>query len=67
MRFFNTEGPNRPDDHYCPPHLTRWDMDEVPALIERKTEFLLHAPRQTGKTALIIIAPASFRPEVAGP
>jgi len=37
MRLFNTEGPNRPDDHYCLPPLTRWDMDEVPTLIDRKT------------------------------
>ncbi len=29
MRFFNTEGPVRPDDHYILPPLSRWDMDEV--------------------------------------
>jgi hypothetical protein len=29
MRFFNTEGPVRPDDHYTLPPLTRWDLDET--------------------------------------
>ena len=54
MRFFNTEGPNRPADHYCLPPLQRWDLDEVLALIDRKEYFLLHAPRQTGKTTCML-------------
>jgi hypothetical protein len=54
MRFFNTEGPVRPDDHYCLPPLTRWDLDAVRMLIERKKYFLLHAPRQTGKTSCLL-------------
>jgi hypothetical protein len=48
MRFFNTEGPVRPDMHYCLPPLYRWDLGEVLELIEQQKHFLLHAPRQTG-------------------
>lgn len=51
MRFFNTTGPVRPDQHYFIPH--RLDMSEVFDLIERQQYFVLHAPRQTGKTTAI--------------
>ncbi|MCF7997052.1 MAG: ATP-binding protein [Chromatiaceae bacterium] len=54
MRFFNTEGPIRPDDHYNLPPLTRWDLGQVLSLIEQKKYFLLHAPRQTGKTSCLL-------------
>jgi hypothetical protein len=54
MRFFNTEGPVRPADHYCLPPLERWDLAEVLGLIEQKKYFLLHAPRQTGKTSCLL-------------
>ncbi|MBK5968411.1 MULTISPECIES: ATP-binding protein [Thiorhodovibrio] len=54
MRFFNTEGPVRPDDHYCLPPLSRWDLDEILSLIDQKKYFLLHAPRQTGKTTCLL-------------
>lgn len=54
MRSFNTEGPIRPDDHYNLPPLTRWDLDQVLSLIEQKKYFLLHAPRQTGKTSCLL-------------
>jgi len=54
MRFFNTEGPVRADLHYCLPPLGRWDLDEVLTLIERQKYFLLHAPRQTGKTTCLL-------------
>ena len=50
MRFFTTEGPVRAEDNYCLPPLQRWDLAEVLGLIEQKKYFLLHAPRQTGKT-----------------
>lgn len=46
MRFFNTEGPNRPDDHYTLPPLSRWDLDEILRLIDQKKRFLLHASRR---------------------
>ena len=54
MRFFNTEGPVRPDDHYAIPSLDRMDVDELLALIRAKRYFVLHAPRQTGKTSALI-------------
>ena len=54
MRFFNTEGPVVPEDHYSVPPLRRWDLPEVLALIDRKKYFLLHAPRQTGKTTCLL-------------
>ena len=33
MRFFNTEGPVRPDDHYAIPPLDRMDVEELLGLI----------------------------------
>lgn len=54
MRFFTTEGPVRPDDHYTLPPLYRWDLDEILSLIDQKKYFLLHAPRQTGKTSCLL-------------
>ena len=54
MRFFNTEGPVRPDDHYCIPPLERIDLDAVLRLIRDKKYFVLHAPRQTGKTSALL-------------
>ena len=54
MRFFNTEGPVRPEDHYAIPPLDRMDVDELLGLIRAKRYFVLHAPRQTGKTSALI-------------
>ena len=54
MRFFNTEGPVRPDDHYAIDPLERGDIGEVLELIRAKRYFALHAPRQTGKTSALI-------------
>ena len=54
MRFFNTAGPVVPADHYCIPPLERWDMDEILKLIRQKKYFVLHAPRQTGKTSALL-------------
>ena len=54
MRFFNTAGPIRPEDHYGIPPLGRVDVDELLALIRAKQYFVLHAPRQTGKTSALI-------------
>ena len=54
MRFFNTEGPVRPDKHYAIPPLDRADVDEFLALIRTERYFVLHAPRQTGKTSALI-------------
>ena len=54
MRFFNTEGPVRPDRHYTLPPLSRWNLDEILDLIAQEKYFLLHAPRQTGKTSCLL-------------
>lgn len=53
-RFFNTAGPVRADWHYLIPPLTRWDMDEILRLIAQGKYFVLHAPRQTGKTSCLL-------------
>ena len=55
MRFFNTEGPVVPEGHYSVPPLQRWDLEEVLTLIAQKKYFLLHAPRQTGKTTCLLV------------
>ena len=54
MRFFNTAGPVRPDEHYAIPPLSRLDMDDLLRLVGTKSYFVLHAPRQTGKTSALI-------------
>ena len=54
MRFFNTAGPVRSENHYCLPPLTRWDLEEILLLIDQKKYFVLHAPRQTGKTTCLL-------------
>ena len=54
MRFFNTEGPVNCADHYCLPPLARLDLEAILGLIDQKKCFLLHAPRQTGKTSCLL-------------
>ncbi len=54
MRFFNTTGPIVPADHYHVPPLERLDLDEILRLVSQKRYFLLHAPRQTGKTSALL-------------
>jgi len=54
MKFFNTAGPVNQDDHYKIDPLSRWNMDEILTLIEQKKYFILHAPRQTGKTSCLL-------------
>ena len=54
MRFFNTEGPVRQDDHYFIGPLKRVDIGEFLKLIRAKRYLVLHAPRQTGKTSALI-------------
>ena len=54
MRFFNTEGPMRPAMHYAIDPLSRLDVDELLDLVRRERYFVLHAPRQTGKTSALI-------------
>ena len=54
MRFFNTAGPVNCQDHYCLPPLERFDLADILSLIEQKKYFVLHAPRQTGKTSALL-------------
>ncbi len=54
MKFFNTAGPNQADIHYTLNPLSRWNLDEILALIEARKYFILHAPRQTGKTSCML-------------
>ena len=54
MREFNTEGPVVAADHYCIPPLERIDLGAVLDLVRRKKYFVLHAPRQTGKTSALL-------------
>jgi len=54
MRFFNTAGPVNPADHYHIPPLQRLGLDEILSLIGQKKYFVLHAPRQTGKTSCLL-------------
>ena len=53
-RFFNTTGPVVPARHYSIPPLERLDLDEVLRLIRDHRYFVLHAPRQTGKTSALL-------------
>jgi hypothetical protein len=51
-RFFNTTGFCNPNDHYMVDPL-RGIVKELYALIEKAQYFVIHAPRQTGKTTLL--------------
>lgn len=50
-RHFNTAGPCRPDWHYMIPAERR--LPEAPGLVEQYGYFVVHAPRQTGKTTAL--------------
>ena len=54
MRFFNTAGPMIPEKHYHVPPLERLDRRELLSLIDDWKYFVLHAPRQTGKTSALL-------------
>ncbi len=53
-KFFNTAGPNKPDIHYTLLPKDRVNWPELSGLIGAQKYFILHAPRQTGKTSLLI-------------
>ena len=53
MRKFTNEGPVVPRKHYCIPPLERMDLERVLELIRDEKYFILHAPRQTGKTSTL--------------
>ena len=54
MRFFNTAGPVTAGKHYAIPPLARVDLEELLTLVRRERYFVLHAPRQTGKTTTLL-------------
>ena len=54
MKFFNTAGPVNQPEHYKLDPIQRWDLDEIEFLINQKKYFILHAPRQTGKTSSML-------------
>jgi len=53
-KFFNTAGPTKVDIHYNISSLNRVDWDELNMLINGQKYFILHAPRQTGKTSALL-------------
>ncbi len=58
-KFFNTAGPQKAELNYTIDPLSRLDWAELRFLIDSQRYFLLHAPRQTGKTtAMAAIAEA---------
>ena len=54
VRKFNLEGPVVAERHYCIPPLTRVDLAAILELIADMKYFVLHAPRQTGKTSILL-------------
>ena len=54
MRQFNTAGPSIAADHYSIDPLQRVNLDGILTLIADKRYFVLHAPRQTGKTTCLL-------------
>lgn len=53
-RFFNTAGPIDCAEHYCLDPLARIDLQDLEELIAQQRYFVLHAPRQTGKTSSLL-------------
>ena len=54
MRYFNTTGPVVAAVHYCIPPLERVNLRELWPLVREGRYFVLHAPRQTGKTSALL-------------
>ena len=53
MRRFKVTGPVRPSKHYTIPPLSRVPLARIEELVEIEEYFVLHAPRQTGKTSVL--------------
>jgi type II secretory pathway predicted ATPase ExeA len=51
-KWFNTAGPCKADIHYMLPPLAR--LPQLDRLIEQQGYFVIHAPRQTGKTTAML-------------
>ena len=54
MKFFNTAGPVNVNDHYSLDPLSRINLHKLMLLIQQRKYFVLHAPRQTGKTSMLL-------------
>jgi type II secretory pathway predicted ATPase ExeA len=52
MRWFNTAGPCNPDNHYTVSSKSR--LPGIDRLIRQQGYFVIHAPRQTGKTTAML-------------
>jgi hypothetical protein len=53
IRFFNTTGPCRPEMHYMLPPAERLQGAQLHRYIRDELFWVLHAPRQTGKTTFL--------------
>src|SRR5574343_2027069 len=54
MKHFNNAGPCVENMHYVIDPLVRIDVESMEMLIEQQRYFVLHAPRQTGKTTCLL-------------
>ena len=54
MLFFNNAGPSVAGQHYMIDPLARIDVGSIETLIAQQRYFILHAPRQTGKTTCLL-------------
>jgi len=61
MRKFNTAGPCNPERHYLIPPEGR--LPEARPLVDGQAYFVLHAPRQTGKTTTLLTLAAALTAE----
>ncbi|MDR1298261.1 MAG: ATP-binding protein, partial [Deltaproteobacteria bacterium] len=61
IKIFNTAGPCNILDHYMLPVLPR--VPVVGEMIEAKQYFILHAPRQSGKTTYLQFLAAKINSE----
>lgn len=52
MRYFNTAGPCKPDIHYMLPVSSR--LPDARRVIDQQAYFVIHAPRQVGKTTTMM-------------
>ncbi|MDJ0837356.1 MAG: ATP-binding protein [Acidobacteriota bacterium] len=52
-KFFNTSGPCIARDHYMIEPWMRFERQKLLGLVDNKRYFILHAPRQTGKTTMM--------------
>ncbi|MEO1389814.1 MAG: ATP-binding protein [Cyanobacteria bacterium J06634_6] len=57
-RWFNTAGPCKADIHYMLPPLAR--LPQLQRVIDQQGYFVLHAPRQTGKTTAMLSLAATL-------